>query len=127
MLARILLYFKRKRLLRLFMRFDIKHHSGHLGKAMANERNDFHRKYHHEKLRESVQKICENRKIKPADLRLIEDELNEYINGLVNKAHDEEGQKLKVREFVDNRIKIKRVEQQQLNGDLSAREPEPNL
>lgn len=127
MLARILLYFKRKRLLRLFMCFDIKHHAGHLGKAMANERDDFHRKYNHEKLREGIQKICEKHKIKPDDLRLIEDELNEYINGLVNKAHDEEGQKMKVREFVDNRIKIKRVEQQELIGNLSVHEREPNL
>ncbi|MCY3832746.1 MAG: hypothetical protein OXG85_06995 [Chloroflexi bacterium] len=127
MLANILLNIKRKRLMRLFMCFDIKHHAGHLGKAMADERDDFHRKYHHEKLREGIQKICEKRKIKPDDLRLIEDELNEYINGLVNKAHDEESQKVKVREFVDNRIKIKRVDSEGLNGNTSVNELEPKL
>jgi len=110
MLARILLNIKRRRLMRLFKCFDIKYHAAHLGKVMSREANEFNRSYHHEKLREGVQKICEKNKIMPNDLRLIEDELNEYINGLVNKAHDEESQKLKVREFVENRIKIKRVE-----------------
>lgn len=126
-LKTVMLTIKRKRLMRLFECFDIKHHSGHLGKAMANENDEFNRKYHHEKLRENVQKICEKNNIKHDDLRLIEEELNEYINGLVNKAHDEERQKLKVREFVDNRIKIKRVDREGLNGSLSVSEQEPKL
>lgn len=127
MLKNVLLNIKRKRLMRLFECFDIKYHAGHLGKAMANEKDDFHRKYNHEKLREGIQKICEKQNITPTDLRLIEDELNEYINGLVNKAHDEERQKLKVREFVDNRIKVKRVERHGLNGKPPKSEPEHEL
>jgi len=127
MLKAVVLNIKRIRLMRLFKCFDIKYHAEHLGKAMANENDEFKRKYNHEKLRESVQKICEKNNIKPDDLRLIEEELNEYINGLVNKAHDEERQKLAVREFVDNRIKIKRVDCEGLNGHLPASEPKPKL
>ncbi len=127
MLKTVLLYFKRKRLMRLFKCFNIKYHASHLGKAMANEDDDFHRKYNHEKLREAILKICEKQNIAPTDLRLIEDELNEYINALVNKAHDKERQKLKVREFVDNRIKVKRVERHRLHGKTPTSEPEREL
>lgn len=127
MLKTVALTIKRKRLMRLFECFDIKYHSEHLGKAMARENDEFNRKYNHEKLRESIQKICETNNIKHDDLRLIEEVLNEYINGLVNKAHDAEKQKLKVREFVDNRIKIKRVDSEGLNGSLSVSEQEPEL
>lgn len=110
MLKNVLLRFKRRILLMLFMGFDVKYHARNLGKAMARENDEFNRKYHHKKLREGIQKICEQRNIKPDDMRLIEDELNGYINGLVNKAHDAERQKLMTREFVDTRIKVKRVE-----------------
>ena len=125
MLKTFMLTIKRKRLMKLFDCFDVKYHTQHLGKAMADADDEFNREYHHKKLREGIQEICEKHKINRDDLRLIEDDLNEYINGLVNKAQDEETQKRKVREFVDNRIKIKRVERQGLNGNSPTSEPEP--
>lgn len=111
----------------LFKGFDIKYHAKHLGKAMADADNEFDRKYHHEKLREAIQRICEKRSITPDDLRLIEDDLNDYLNGLVNRAHGDASQRQKVRKFVDNRIKIKRVERHGLNDRSPESKPEPEL
>ena len=127
MLKKVLLNFRRKLLLRRFKCFDIKYHSRELGKAMAFENGEFMREYHHEKLRESIQKVCEDNGISHRNLLLIEDELNDYINGLANEANDAERQKQKVREFLDTRIKVKRADVTGLNGSSSTNEPEPEV
>ncbi len=118
---------RRRILLRRFRCFDIEYHAQHLGKAMADEIDEHQRQYENRMLREGIQKICDKHNISHNDLRLIEAELNEYINRLVNKAHDEQKQKLMVREFVDTRIKVKRADTPGDNGNLAASEPEAEL
>jgi len=127
MLKKFFLNLRKKLLLRRFRCFNIRHHSRELGKAMAIEQDEFNREYHHDKLRKSIEKICEDNRITHSSLLLIEDDLNEYINVLVNKANDEERQKQKVREFLDTRIKVKRAEGRALNGNSSKTEPEPEI
>ncbi|MYD08566.1 MAG: hypothetical protein F4X02_00860 [Chloroflexi bacterium] len=94
---------------------------------MADENGENNRRYHNEKLREGIQKVCEKHNISHDDLQLMEAELNQYINRLVSEAHDEQQQKLMVREFVDTRIKVKRADSQGVIGNSSASEPEPEI
>ena len=94
---------------------------------MADENDESMRRYHNEKLREGIQSVCDKHNISHDDLRLMEADLNEYINRLVNEAHDEQKQKHMVREFVDTRIKVKRADSQKINGNSSASEPKPEI
>ena len=113
---------KQWKLMRLFKCFDMRYHTERLGEAMANEDSDFDRNYHHEKIHEIIQKICAKNNIRDKDLSLIEEELNDYVNGLVRAAYDEEAQKMKMREVVDTRIKIKRVDSPELADMLPSSE-----
>lgn len=114
MINRIARKTKKLRLLRLFNGFDVRYHSKHLGEAMARK-NEYSREYHHDKIYEAIRDICSKKKIKQSDLCLIEVELNDHINALVQAAYRNEAQKLKTREFVETRIKIKRVDEQAIS------------
>ena len=96
-----------------------------LGETMASADNDSERAYQREKLQEAIQTVCAKKRHKRTsgeDLSLIEDELNDYINGLVGVAYQDESHKNQMREIVDARIKIKRVEGLRLPGQLPSNE-----
>ncbi|MCY3572587.1 MAG: hypothetical protein OXG92_11405 [Chloroflexi bacterium] len=89
--------------------FHTKYHSEELGRAMARSEREYDREYHHKELHKAIRRLCDSKNITREDLSLVEDDLNAYINRLVQAAYEKESQKLKVREFVDTRIKIKRI------------------
>ncbi len=76
---------------------------------MARENDEFRRKYHRDKIYGAIRGVCSKKKIKHADMCLIEEELNERINSMVQAAYHKEVEKLKTREFIETRIKIKQV------------------
>ncbi len=115
-LKTIALRLKRKRLMMLFKSHGPRHHTEQLGKSMANEADEFGRQYHREKLHKEIQQICERNNLSPEQLLLIEDDLNEYINNRVRSAYDEEMKKLKLRELLDTRIKIKQMANERDSG-----------
>lgn len=109
---------KRWMLMRPFRCFGIKYHAEEMGAAMAREDSESQRNYHREKIQDAVQTICAKNNIGHQDFGLVEEELNNYINVLVRAAYDAEAKKIKMREIVDGRIKIKRVERAELDGKL---------
>ncbi|MDE2818978.1 MAG: hypothetical protein OXN94_10480 [Chloroflexota bacterium] len=122
MIKRIMLKAKRLRLIRLFENYEIRYHTNRLGEAMAREDSEFARKYHYDKIYEVIREICNKKRITHKDMCLIEDELNDRINGLVQTAYDKEAEKLKTREFIETRIKIKRVNGQNMAESVSVAE-----
>ena len=122
MFATIKLKPKRWMLMRQFRCHDIRYYAEQIGAAMANEDGDNNRNYCRSKIHDNIQRICAKNNIGDEDLSLIEEDLNDYINGLVRAAYVEETKKLNMREAVDSRIKIKRVDGPGLAGDLPASE-----
>ena len=120
MFATIKLKPKRWMLMRRFRCHDIRYHSEQIGAAMANEDGEHNRNYSRRKIHDKIQRICAKNNIGDLDLSLIEEDLNDYINGMVRAAYVEETKKLNMREAVDSRIKIKRVDGLELGGDLPA-------
>ena len=118
MLDTVVLIIKRRKLMRQFRCNEVKYHAERLGETMASADNDSERAYQREKLQEAIQTVCAKKDIRDEDLSLIEDDLNDYINGLVGAAYQEESHKQQMREIVDARIKIKRVEGLELPGQL---------
>lgn len=114
----VLLKSKRWMLMMRFRCHDVKYFAGRLGEAMANEDEESSRNYCHSRIHENIQMICAKHNIRDEDLSLIEDDLNDYINGLVRAAYIEEKKKLNMREAVDSRIKIKRVDGLELADNL---------
>ena len=112
----IALRLKRKKLMQLFTSHGMRYHTDHLGQSMANEADEFGRQYHRERLHKEIQLICERNNLSPEQLLLIEDDLNEYINNRVHSAYDEEIKKLKLRELLDTRIKIKQIANERDSG-----------
>ena len=110
MLDAIVRSLKRKKLMRQFMCYQVKYYAEHLGKAMASAEKDSSNTYQSQQLQEAIQEVCAKKDIGHDDMNLIEDDLNDYINGLVRAAFEAESKKLQKRELVDGRIKIKRVE-----------------
>ena len=115
-LKAIALRLKRKKLMLLFTSHGVRYHTEHLGKSMANDADEFGRRYHREKLHSEIQLICERKNLSPEQLLLIEDDLNEYINNRVRSAYDEEMKKQKLRELLDTRIKIKQMANERDSG-----------
>ncbi len=122
MLDTVVLIIKRRKLMRQFKCYEVKYHAERLGETMASADNDSERVYQREKLQDAIQTICAKKDIGDEDLSLIEDELNDYINGLVGVAYQDESHKNQMREIVDARIKIKRVEGLGLPGQLPSNE-----
>lgn len=100
---------KRLYLINRFNTFSIRHHTERLGEAMAQSDDGYGREYHRGKIYESIHDICAKNKLGGDDMALIEDALNDRINRRVQAAYDKEAKKIKARQFVDERIKIKRV------------------
>ena len=90
----------------LFRGWEVKYHTDRLGTCMARK-DEFSREYHHKKLHDLVKDICESKRLSAENFLLIEDDLNDYINRRVRAAHDKEAKKLRLRELLDSRIKIK--------------------
>ena len=109
MLTKSLQAAKRKFLMRHFNDHSLRYHTEQLGEAMAVADDGHSRKYHHEKIYETIHEICEKNKLGNEDMALIEVALNDFINRRVQTAYERETKKLKARQFVDERIKIKRV------------------
>ena len=106
----IVLRIKRMKLMRHFMCFEVKYHAERLGQAMTSAEDEASHAYQRQQLQEAIQEICAKKDVGHEGMNLIEDELNDYINGLVRAAFEAESKKLQKRELVDGRIKIKRVE-----------------
>lgn len=113
---------KRWMLMRLFKRFEIKYQAEQIGMEMAREDRESQRDYHREKIQDAVQTICAKKNIGYEEFGLVEEKLNDYINSLVRAAYDAEVKKIKMREIVDGRIKIKRVDSPELDGKLRSSE-----
>ena len=118
MLRRLSRFAKRQALMLQFRGLDVRYHARRLGEAMAKPDDDFGRKYHREKIQESILNICDKKRIRRDDMRLIEEDLNTYINGLVSKSYEKESQRRQTREFVDCRIKIKTMGKQAQADEL---------
>ena len=118
MIDTVVLIIKRRKLMRQLKCYEVKYYAERLGETMASADNDSERAYQREKLQEAIQTVCAKKDIRDEDLSLIEDELNDYINGLVGVAYQEESHKQQMREIVDARIKIKRVERVGLPGQM---------
>ena len=109
MLTKFLLVTKRKRLMRHFRHYEIKYSAERLGEDMASAKSENSRNYSRERLNKAVRVVCAKRDISGEDFALIEDDLNDYINRLVHTAYLEEEKRQAMRDIVDDRIKIKRV------------------
>ena len=109
MLSAVVLSIKRKRLMRQFRCHEVKYHAQYLGQAMANAENEGSYTHYRERLQEAIQEVCAKKDIGHAEMNLLEDELNDYVNKLVRAAFEAESKKNQKRELVDGRIKIKRV------------------
>ena len=77
---------------------------------MANAENEDYYARDRERLQEAIQEVCAKKDLGDEDMNLVEEELNDYINGLVRTAFEAESKKNEKRELVDGRVKIKRVE-----------------
>ena len=118
---------RRKRVLRLFRTWDLRFHAKHLGEALAKPDDEFNRNYYRKKLSEEIHEICKKKNIRHDDLKLVETELNDYINGLVAQAREKEEQRQKTREFVETRIKIKGADKSAESDSASILESKPEL
>ena len=94
MFATIKLKPKRWMLMRRFRCHQIRYHAEQIGAAMANEEGEHNRNYSRRSIHENIQTICAKNNIGDLDLSLIEEDLNDYINGLVRAAYVEETKKI---------------------------------
>ena len=95
--------------MRHFKCHEIRYSAERLGEDMAGDAGESSRDYNREKLNNAVRTVCAKHDITREDFVLIEDELNDYINQLVRSAFREEEKRQAMRDIVDDRIKIKRV------------------
>ena len=126
-LTGIVQYIRRKRILRLFRTWDIKYRAKLLGEALAKPDDGFHRKHNREQLHKKIHETCEENNVRHDDLKLVEVELNDYINGLVTQAYEKEEQRQKAREFIDTRIRIKGADWEAEDRSPPLSESQPQL